>query len=50
VADSSKIGRTTFASVAPLSMVDTIITDSQISEESKRALQDLGIELLVAEV
>jgi DeoR/GlpR family transcriptional regulator of sugar metabolism len=50
VADSSKIGRTTFASVAPLSMVDTIITDSQISEESKRALQDLGIELLIAEV
>ena len=50
VADSSKIGRTTFTSIAPLSMVDTLITDSQISEESKRSLQDLGIEILVAEV
>lgn len=50
VADSSKIGRTTFTSIAPLSIVDVLITDSQISEQSLRSFEELGIEVLVAEV
>lgn len=50
VADSSKFGRTTFTSVAPLAMVDIVITDSQISKESLDSLQDLGIEVLIADV
>jgi len=50
VADSSKFGRTTFTSVAPLSMVNTIITDSQIPKKSLYSLQDLGIEVLIAQV
>ena len=49
-ADSSKIGRTTFTSIAPLSMVDTLITDSQIPAEALSNLEALGIEILVVEV
>jgi DeoR/GlpR family transcriptional regulator of sugar metabolism len=50
VAESSKIGRTTFTSVAPLSMIDILITDSNVSEDSKRLLSELGIEVLVVDV
>lgn len=50
VADSSKIGRATFTSIAPLSIVDTLITDSYIPEESRSTLEALGIEVLVVEV
>lgn len=50
VADSSKIGRTTFTSVAPLALVNTLITDSDIRREALKSLQDLGIEVLIAEV
>jgi DeoR/GlpR family transcriptional regulator of sugar metabolism len=50
VADSSKIGRTTFTSVAPLSMVNTLITDSAIPREALHRLQQLGIEVLVVEI
>jgi DeoR/GlpR family transcriptional regulator of sugar metabolism len=49
VADSSKIGRTTFTSVADLSIVDTVVTDSDIPEEAVKSLQDLGIEVLIAD-
>ena len=49
-ADSSKIGRTTFTSIAPLSMVDTLITDSHIPAETLGRLEALGIEVLVVEV
>lgn len=47
VADSSKIGRTTFTTVAPLSMVNTIVTDSDIPGEIKKSLQEQGIEVLI---
>ena len=49
VADLSKIGRTTFTSVAPLALVNTLITDSDIRREVLKSLQDLGIEVLIAE-
>jgi DeoR/GlpR family transcriptional regulator of sugar metabolism len=49
VADSSKIGRTTFTSVAPLSMVNTYITDSDIDRDTLKSLQAMGIEVLIAE-
>ncbi|HJS28999.1 MAG TPA: DeoR/GlpR family DNA-binding transcription regulator, partial [Anaerolineales bacterium] len=48
VADSTKLGRTTFRSVAPLAIVDTIVTDADIPSEVQHALQELGIEVLVA--
>jgi len=50
VADSSKIGRTTFASVAPLSLVNTLITDSDLPHEVLQDLQKLGIEVLLVEI
>lgn len=50
VADSTKIGRTTFTSFAPLSMVDTLITDSQIPAEALSKFEELGIEVMVVEV
>ena len=49
VADSSKLGKTKFATIAPLSSVDTLVTDSDIPVEMIQALQELGIEVLVAE-
>lgn len=50
VADSSKIGRTTFTSVAALSIVDIIITDADIRKEMLNSLQERGIEVIVASV
>lgn len=50
VADSSKFGRTTFTSIAPLKVANTIITDSDIQRDMLKALHDLGIEVLVAQV
>ncbi len=49
VADSSKFGRTTFATIGPLSVIDTIVTDAGLSPEMDRALRDLGIKVLIAE-
>lgn len=48
VADSSKLGRTTFTSIAPLSMVDTLITDGDIPPDVQTALQDMEIEVILA--
>jgi DeoR/GlpR family transcriptional regulator of sugar metabolism len=50
VADSSKFGRTTFTSIAQLSMVDTLVTDSDITPEAVKSLEDLGIEVLIASI
>jgi DeoR/GlpR family transcriptional regulator of sugar metabolism len=50
VADSSKFGRTTFTSVAQLSMVNTIVTDEEIPKEIHTALQEMGIEVLIAQL
>jgi DeoR/GlpR family transcriptional regulator of sugar metabolism len=48
VADSSKFGRTTFTSIAPLDMIHTIITDSDIPRDVLEAVQRMGIEILIA--
>lgn len=48
VADSSKFGRTTFTSIAPIDMVHTIISDSDIPRDVLEALQRMGIEVLIA--
>ncbi|HSA62520.1 MAG TPA: DeoR/GlpR family DNA-binding transcription regulator [Nitrospiraceae bacterium] len=49
VADSSKIGKTTFTTVGPLSLVDIIVTDSDIAPGSLKALEECGIEVMIAE-
>jgi DeoR/GlpR family transcriptional regulator of sugar metabolism len=48
VADSSKLGRTTFASVGPLSMVDVLITDSGATEEFVSGLEAAGVQVVIA--
>jgi DeoR family fructose operon transcriptional repressor len=48
-ADSSKVGREDFISFAPISSVDTLITDSEISDADRQALTDAGVEVICAE-
>jgi DeoR/GlpR family transcriptional regulator of sugar metabolism len=48
VADSTKIGKTAFASLGALSLIDYIITDAGIEEKHKTILKDNEIELIIA--
>jgi DeoR family fructose operon transcriptional repressor len=48
VADSSKVGREDFVSFAPLSSVDTLITDSEITADDRSQLTEQGIEVVIA--
>ncbi|MFM2371456.1 MAG: hypothetical protein RIS85_1178 [Pseudomonadota bacterium] len=48
VADSSKIGKTSFSSLGAIDQVHTLITDDGISDEDRRAFEDLGITVIVA--
>jgi DeoR family fructose operon transcriptional repressor len=47
-ADSSKVGREDFVSFAPISSVDTLITDSEISAEDREQFTQHGVEVVVA--
>lgn len=46
LADSSKIGVSSFASLGRISLIDTLITDSKITLEQRKALQELNIDIL----
>ncbi len=48
VTDGSKFNRTTFATIGPLSSIDTVITDSSAPLGMIQALEDLGIQVLIA--
>jgi DeoR family fructose operon transcriptional repressor len=48
VADSSKVGREDFVSFAPLSSVDTLITDSEIADADRSLFADQGVEVVIA--
>jgi DeoR family fructose operon transcriptional repressor len=48
VADSSKVGHEDFISFAPISSVDAIITDSEITDTDRKQLTQQGIEVVVA--
>lgn len=48
VADSSKVGREDFVSFAPLSSVDTLITDSEITDSDRTQLTEHGVEVVIA--
>lgn len=50
VADSSKIGKSSFASLGALSMIDYIITDSNITEADKKILVDFDLKHIIAEM
>ncbi len=50
VADSSKIGMNSFASLGALSLVNLMITDSYITEENKALLDEYEIKYIIAEI
>jgi DeoR family fructose operon transcriptional repressor len=47
-ADSSKVGREEFVSFAPISDVDTLITDTEIGDDDRRSLTEHGVEVVEA--
>jgi DeoR family fructose operon transcriptional repressor len=47
-ADSSKVGREDFVSFAPITSVDTLITDSEISNADRKQLTEQGVEVVCA--
>ncbi|MEJ5963730.1 DeoR/GlpR family DNA-binding transcription regulator [Pedobacter immunditicola] len=48
VADSTKIGKSSFASLGALSLVDYIITDAGIEDKHKNLFKDNEVELIIA--
>lgn len=48
VADSTKIGKSSFASLGALSLIDYVITDNGIEEKQKQVFIDNEIELIIA--
>jgi DeoR family transcriptional regulator of aga operon len=48
VADSSKFLRKSLAFICKLDRIDTVITDSGISDEDKKRLEDAGIKIILA--
>ena len=49
LADSSKFGRRGFAKIADMDAIDIIITDAGVSPKVVKKLEDMGIELIIAE-
>ena len=49
LADSTKFGRRGFAKIADIEAVDLIITDAGISPKTVKKIEDLGIELIIAQ-
>ena len=49
LADSSKFGRRGFAKIADIDAIDIVITDAGISPKAAKRLEDLGIELIIAQ-
>ena len=47
-ADSSKVGHEDFVSFAPITSVDTLITDSEIDDTDRRQFTEQGVEVVVA--
>lgn len=48
VADSTKVGKSAFASLGALSLIDYIITDGGIEDKHKQVFKDQEIELIIA--
>ncbi len=48
VADSTKIGRVTFAAICPLSEIDDLVTDEALDEVQERAIAERGVRVLRA--
>ena len=48
LADSSKFGRRGFAKISDMENIDVIITDPGISAKDAKAVEELGIDLIIA--
>lgn len=48
VLDSTKFNKRSFAYIAPLSAIETIVTDSNISEDLQKQLSAMGIDMYIA--
>jgi DeoR/GlpR family transcriptional regulator of sugar metabolism len=48
VADSTKVGKSAFASLGALSLIDYIITDAGVEDKDKQLFHDNEIELIIA--
>jgi DeoR/GlpR family transcriptional regulator of sugar metabolism len=48
VADSSKIGRTSFSALGGVELIHVLITDDGISSEDRKAFEEAGIKVVVA--
>lgn len=48
VADSSKIGRRSFTALGGIELVDVLVTDAGIAAADRRAIEQAGVEVLVA--
>ena len=46
LADSSKIGHSSFASLGRISLIDTLITDSNITQETIGSLKSIGVDTI----
>jgi DeoR/GlpR family transcriptional regulator of sugar metabolism len=49
LADSTKIGRTSFSALGGVDVVDTLITDAGISDSDRKGLEDRGVKVIVAD-
>ncbi|HLT86022.1 MAG TPA: DeoR/GlpR family DNA-binding transcription regulator [Sphingobacterium sp.] len=49
VADSTKIGKTSFASLGAMSLIDFLVTDAEIEEVHKNVFRDHEIEIIIAD-
>ena len=49
VADSTKINRTSFTRLDTLEVIQSFITDANISDKDAAAFERVGIELIIAE-
>lgn len=48
LADSSKIGRPSFASLGRISLIDTLITDDKIDTAAAARIEELGVKIIIA--
>lgn len=47
ITDSSKFKNRSFANIAPLTKIDTIISDKNIPQDEKQAIENMGVKLLL---
>lgn len=50
VADSTKVGKSSFAALGPLSLADYVITDSKISDEESELFRKYNLKVIMAQV